>query len=48
MFEYLEYIKDEHLNFLEEEASRNAQIGEIEADEIGETMEELKAMREDI
>jgi len=29
MFEYLEYIKDEHLNYLEEEASRNVQIGEI-------------------
>ena len=48
LFEYLEYIRDEHLNFMDEEAKRSAQICEIEADEIGETVEELRGMREDI
>jgi hypothetical protein len=32
MMEYLEYIRDEHLNYLEEEAKRSTQICEIEGD----------------
>ena len=48
LFEYLEYIRDEHLTFIDEEDQRNTQLCQIETDEIGETVEELKAMREDI
>jgi len=44
----MEYIRDEHLTFIDEEAQRNTQLCQIEADEIVETVEELKAMREDI
>lgn len=44
----MEYIRDEHLNFLDEEAKRSTQICEIEGAEISETLEEIKAMREDI
>lgn len=46
--EYLEYIRDEHLHFLQEEENRHTQICEIEAAEISETLEEITAMHEDI
>jgi hypothetical protein len=36
------------LNFLEEEAKRSTQICEIEGAEIAETLEEIRAMSEDI
>jgi hypothetical protein len=48
MLEYVSYIRDEHLQFLEEEAQRSGQICEIEGAEVGETLEEIASMRSDI
>ena len=48
MFEYFEYIRGEHLAFLEEESQRCRQTCSILAEQIEQTLGEMQVMREDI
>lgn len=48
MTEYIDYLRDEHLKFIEEESIRNLHIGDVESGEVQETLAEIEGMKDDI